>query len=188
MLAGCTIVLGVAAHVLGGGGDGIECLPLLVAATSGVATALAARRIAGHTHRGAAAAVTLLGIGQLGMHLALSVSLSTHLESMTAQSPLPPPHVLGLTCGLVLAHTATTGLLVVLLLGAHRSADLAFHLLSHAPCRSRWLVVPAPRRSDWRLLATNPNPEWTTAALLVAQQWHYGPVRPRRGPPRMFTA
>ncbi|WP_028937348.1 hypothetical protein [Pseudonocardia spinosispora] len=185
VLAAGTIVLGVAAHVLGGGGGAVESLPLLMATTFGVATTLAARRVAGRTCRGAAGAAALLGIGQFGMHLALSVSVSNHFDPITEHSS--QQHILGLSCGLVLAHTLTTALLVVLVLGAHRSAELALRLLSHTPRVPRLLMVLMPRRSDRQFVAVTPSPELTTAALLVAQRLHNGPVGPRRGPPRVFA-
>jgi len=78
MLPSASVVLGVAAHVLGGGGA-VDCVPLLVAAALGVLTTFAAQRVAGTTYRGAPLAVAMLGVGQLGIHPALSASLNSPL-------------------------------------------------------------------------------------------------------------
>ncbi|HEX4251045.1 MAG TPA: hypothetical protein VH008_24480 [Pseudonocardia sp.] len=186
VLTGATVVLGLAAHVLGGGGAVLDCAPLLVAAALGVATALAARRVAGLTYRGAPVAVGMLGIGQLGMHLALSASLSAHIAA--APDHASPGHiaVLGLRCGLLAAHAGATAVLVVLLFGAHQSAESALHLISHARHCVHLPAVLASPRADERTTALPPAPD--RVLDFAAQQWRSGLARPRRGPPTAFAS
>lgn len=182
MAAAATILLGVIAHVAGGGGAALDCLPLMAAAVLGVATTHAAQRFAAHTYRGVPAAAALLVVGQAGMHLALSMSLDTHLDSIAAQSGPAPVLVLKLSGGLIVAHAAATALLMILLLGTHQSAELALHVLVHA-CRAvRTLVAPA-RPPTWTGLTTVGPCLAREPAALGSEQWRYGPVRPRRGPP-----
>ncbi len=186
VLAGATIAAGLIAHELGGSAT-VRCFPLLVATIVGVLTTLVAQRAAGLDDRGApAATAALLEMGQLGMHLALSMPLSNHVDSIGSQPGPRPTLVLGLSCALIIAHTVAAGLLAILLLGAQHSVSLALHLLLRARHRCRTVVVLAIRRWGSLLAPMVPDPEWTTAAL-ADQQWRYGPVRPRRGPPRALA-
>jgi hypothetical protein len=184
VLTSASVVLGVAAHVLGGGGAAVDCVPLLVAAALGVLTTFAAQRVAGFTYRGAPIAVAMLGVGQLGIHLALSASLNSHFEAVPEHASLELLSVLGLRCGLLAAHAAATAVLVVLLFGAHRSAESALHLFSHAR-RCALRIVLAPPRSDGRITAVVAAPDRVPA--FVAQQWRPGEATSRRGPPPAFA-
>ena len=185
VLTSASVVLGVAAHVLGGGGAVIDCVPLLVAAALGVFTTFAAQRVAGLTYRGAPIAVAMLGIGQLGIHLALSASLSSHFQAVPEHASLGLLSVLGLRCGLVTAHAAATAVLVVLLFGAHRSAESALHLFSHARRCAHLRIVLAPPRADGRITAVVAAPDRVPA--FAAQQLRPGQATSRRGPPPAFA-
>jgi hypothetical protein len=74
--------------------------------------------------------------------------------------------------------------LVVLLFGAHRSAESALHLFSHAR-RYALRIVLAPPRSDGRITAVVAAPDRVPA--FVAQQWRPGEATSRRGPPPAFA-
>jgi hypothetical protein len=185
MLTSASVVLGVAAHVLGGGGAAVDCVPLLVAAALGVLTTFAAQRVAGITYRGAPIAVAMLGVGQLGIHLTLSASLNSHFEAVPEHASLELLSVLGLRCGLLAAHAAATAVLVVLLFGAHRSAESAHHLFSHARRCTHLRIVLAPPRSDGRITAVVAAPDRVPA--FAAQQWQPGQATSRRGPPLAFA-
>jgi hypothetical protein len=181
VLTSASVVLGVAAHVLGGGGAAVDCVPLLVAAALGVLTTFAAQRVAGITYRGAPIAVAMLGVGQLAIHLTLSASLSSHFEAVPEHASLGLLSVLGLRCGLLAAHAAATAVLVVLLFGAHRSAESALHLFSHARRCTRMRIVLAPPRADGRITTVVTAPDRVLA--FAAQQWRPGQATSRRGPP-----
>ena len=178
-------MLGVAAHVLGGGGAAVDCVPLLVAAALGVLTAFAAQRVAGITYRGTPIAVAMLGVGQLAIHLTLSASLSSHFEAVPEHASLGLLSVLGLRCGLLAAHATATAVLVVLLFGAHQSAESALHLFSHARRCTRMRIVLAPPRADGRITTVVMAPDRVLA--FAAQQWRPGQATSRRGPPVAFA-
>jgi hypothetical protein len=75
--------------------------------------------------------------------------------------------------------------LVVLLFGAHRSAESALHLFSHARLCTHLRIVLAPPRTDARITAIVAAPDRVLA--FVAQQWRPGQATSRRGPPPAFA-
>jgi hypothetical protein len=173
----------LAAHVLGGGRPVLHFIPLLAAAALGVLTTFIAARAAGITYRPGSVAFTMLGAGQLGMHLILSVSASDHPDLMMAQGSPGLISLFGLGCGVLATHTAATAVMAILLLGAHQSASAAFHLMCRAYRRLRVLVVLAPRSDDGPSPAVVPSPD--RQVVFSGQQWCRGLARPRRGPPRV---
>lgn len=159
VLAALTVGLGLAAHLLRGG-TSIDCLPLLAAAGVGVLTTLSAQRAAGGAYYGALAAVTVLGIGLWGLHIAFGDPLGGHAPGTT--------------------------LLVIFLLGAHQAVEAALHLLARGP--HRWIahIVAAPPVAAY---ATDeiPSPRFPIVRDRVTRYWGYGLSRPRRGPPPAFA-
>lgn len=174
VLGAVTIGLGLTAHLVGGG-SAVDCAPLLLAAVIAVVTTLAAQRAVAPAYRGAPIAVGLLGVGQLGMHLALS--------SHEAADPAATS-VLGLSCGWIVTHTVATAVLAVLLLGAHQSAELALHLLSHARERIVMRIVFVAPRDE--CVDRSPAPEKRHVSRR-SQQWRYGTAQSRRGPPALLA-
>ncbi|HEY1969147.1 MAG TPA: hypothetical protein VGH89_14455 [Pseudonocardia sp.] len=179
VLASATAGLGLMAHVLGGGGVSLSCLPLIAAAVAGVLFTLLADRISGYQRRASLGMIGLVGGGQLAMHLSLNASLPGHAAA---------EHVgLGLTCGLVVTHAISTGVLIGLMLGLPRLLELPVALLARA---SAWfwpgwyvVLVPVDHVSD-AVTTTSPAPAGTDAVRMD----YYGPVRPRRGPPVLALA
>lgn len=164
VLAVAAVVLGVGAHVVGGGDASLSCLPLLAAALAGVGATLVADRVAGYS-RGAGPAACLLGVGQLAMHLLLRQSLSLHPTAAEAVVRGTPFRVLGLSCELVAAHTIASAVLVILLLGTQRSVELVVRPLTRA---RTWLQVPiltSPTDSADGLARLIPTPEVLTVVL-----------------------
>lgn len=173
-LGAATIGLGLTAHVLGGG-RAVDCAPLLLASAIAVVTTLVAQRVAVPAYRGAPIAVALLGVGQFGMH----VALSSHGATDPAAASL-----LGLSCGLIVTHSVATALLAVLLLGAHQAAELALHLLSRARRHMDVRITVAPPVDA--VMGWTPAPE-SGHRSRGDQQWRYGVARPRRGPPALLA-
>lgn len=174
MLGGATIGLGVTAHVLGGG-TSIDCAPLLLAAVIAVVTTLVAQRLAAPAYGGAPIAVAVLGAGQFGMHLALR----GHETADPAVRSF-----LGLSCGVIVAHTIATALLAVLLLGAQQSAELALHLISRVRQRVDVRIVFVAPSDEDPDQASTPGERHESRR---SQQWRYGVVQPRRGPPALVA-
>lgn len=184
VLAALTVGLGLAAHLVSGGRS-IECLPLLAAAGIGVLTALSTRRIAGQVYDGAFAAVTLLGVGLWGAHIALSEPLNGlgNGESLAAESARITG---GFNHGVLAVHAPGTTLLVIFLLGACQAVEVALHLLALG--RQRWIVciVAAPPATAYAVRKVFSS-RFETIRNRGARHWGYGLSRPRRGPPLTFA-
>jgi hypothetical protein len=175
LLALTTVAVGVAAHLLGGGGATLRGLPLVAAVLAGVAATVLADRLVGYHRRVGAGAVGLVGGGQLLMHLLLSGALSEHPDPPAGLGPV-------LSCGVVLAHAGATGVLVAALLGTQRLLELPLSLISRA---RGWLRVTrwtVPVAADGRIAACVLAPA-TRAAASVVRIDPFGVSRSRRGPP-----
>jgi hypothetical protein len=173
VLALATAALGPIAHVLGGGGTHLTCLPLIAAALAGVLCTLLADRISGYQRRASMGMIGLVGGGQLAMHVSLNASLPEHVSVDHAG--------LGLTCDLVVTHAIATGLLIGLILGMPRLLEPPMRLLSRASAWfwPGWCVVLVPADNVSGAVPTSPAPAGNDAVRMD----RYGPVRPRRGPP-----
>lgn len=183
MLVGATIGLGVLAHVLGGGAAPIDCLPLWAGTLLAVIGTLMAQRAMGGTTRAVVSASALLGLGQFGMHLALSTAVIRHTHSQAGRSGLSAELLSTLSCGLVAAHATAAMLLVVLMLGAHQSVELTLRVLTQLCRRVGLLVSPAPDDhivTSGLVVASDP--------IATGRHWRYGSIRSRRGPPVLLPS
>lgn len=176
-LAAATVVLGVAAHVVGGGGADVNCAPLVAAALFAVTTTFVADRLVDYRRGCGIGAVTLVGTGQLVMHVELSGALAGHAS--------PTGIGLGLTCGLVVTHAVATGAIVVMLLGVQRTLELPLRLASQSRAWLWALILPPTKPLD-------ETPPWASCIVddevpaAIRHAWH-GLTDRRRGPPMEFT-
>ena len=183
LMVGATVGLGIVAHVLGGGPAPVDCLPLWGGTLLAVVGTLTAQRAMRGSPRMVFSASALLGLGQFGMHMALSTALIRHSHPAGDRSEDSEEVLSSFSCGLVAAHTAAAMLLVILLMGAHYSVALALRVLA-ALCRRVGLLVVSPSPDDHvvtstRVIGFDPG--------ATGQRWRYGSVHSRRGPPLLLT-
>lgn len=168
MLRGiAAVVPGLGIHLLGAGSR-VSCAAILIAVLVGLLPTMFAHHTLRNSLRSAVQAALTVSIGQLAMHVSLTLpTLSPQVSPTNVQS-----------ARLLLAHGLVTTVVMAYLLGLQRTLQLIFEM--YARLRT-WLRVTFSVPCSGPVLTSLPHYAMRLAFARSARATSHG----RRGPPRL---